>query len=296
MRTLKCENCAGNDFEKISQTEYRCRYCGSTHIIEPDISPTYKKQFSTNMPQKRFFLVLILLIVIVGLLLVVFWRSRMSTTNRTPILKIKPSPPSQFDAENISIASPPTASFDQIVAIPDSIGNCYFAGIYKNTGKSPIRYPMVVITLYSGDGKKIAQNRGYSIREILYPGEETPISVLITHVPKWERVEATFQPELPYYYTAHERPLMKFQNCTIHKLRFTGYEIRGEIVNKSEKPAKRIRMIAAVFDREKKIIGIGRNYVPATSIAPNDYSPIAIRIIPITGVPHSFMLDYEGDF
>jgi len=37
MRTLKCDNCASSDFEKISEQEYRCRYCGSIKIAHPDL-------------------------------------------------------------------------------------------------------------------------------------------------------------------------------------------------------------------------------------------------------------------
>lgn len=299
MRTLKCDNCASSDFEKISDHEYRCRYCGSVKIMEPGVASPENQTPPMLMPQKKHILalVLIFIIMIVGLFLVTsrdLHTPPKSSPSNISFPKVKSSPLSQFGSDSVSIPPPPKASFDQAAAIPDSIGNCYFAGIYKNTGKSPLRKPMVVITLYSSNGRKVAQNHGYSIREILQPGEETPVSVLITHPPQWERFEATHLPQHPYPSTSYDRPVMKFRNCMLQKAKYTGYEIRGEIVNLSDRPARRISMIAAVFDREKKIIGTARGYVSAISIAPNDYSPINIRITTVKGEPHSFVLDYEG--
>lgn len=301
MRTLKCDSCASSDFEKISDHEYRCRYCGSIKILEQGIEHAKSTRPVARMPEKQHITALVVIIVLMSLALwMVISRNDTPPRHYTPIAKsfkdAKPSPPAKFGPGNISVPSHPKASFENVTAIPDRIGNYYFAGLYKNTGTSPIRTPMVAITLFSQEGKKVAQGRGYSIRKVLLPKEETPVLVLITRPPQWSRFEAMYLPELPYAHTLYERPALKFRNCALKRGQYVGYEIHGEIVNNSDKPVKHVRVIAAILNKSNSVIGAAQRYVPAITIAPNDYSPININVTSVKGEPYSFILDYEAQF
>ncbi len=297
---MQCKNCSSGDFEKLSEYEYRCRYCGSLKVLE-SLAPR------KEVPEARTgravqagppaLLIIVGVIILLGL--IGYLNKGKSSPPRTrktvtSVTDLKPVPPAEFGSSSVEKVYPPEGEFVGVQGIPDSIGNIYFMGMYKNTGKAILRKPRVEVTLYSADGRKVASGRGYGIREVLLPGEETPVRILITRPPAFTRYKITHEPQYPYSSTDLNRPSMKFANARLVKSRYSGFEVQGEIHNADEGRVRSVNIAAVVYDAKKKIIGSGTAYLKESSLQSGEYGPFMVRVTTVRGVPHSFILDYEA--
>ncbi|HPA71927.1 MAG TPA: FxLYD domain-containing protein [Spirochaetota bacterium] len=300
---MRCDNCSSGDFEKLSGHEYRCRYCGSLKIVEA-LAPRSGAQTPPAGGEVMSKREIRIALAVVGILLflsgiVSFFLLRPGpppprVSSITGTANVKPSPAANFGADSIEKVHPPHGDFHGVAALPDMIGNVYVVGLYRNTGRSIIRKPMVVATLYSGDGRKVAMGKGYAIREVLLPGEETPVRVLVSRPPAWTRYEISHVAEHPHAFTRLGRPAMELRACRLQKGRYSGYEVTGEIVNRSGGPVKFVQVAGVVYDASKNVIGAGAGYAGGNLIAPGDYTTFSVRISPLKGEPESFTLDYEA--
>jgi uncharacterized membrane protein YvbJ len=74
MRTLKCDNCASSDFEKISDQEYRCRYCGSIKIAQYGVFSTKSNQPAGHSFQKKHIIALAVIFALMSVTLLIITR------------------------------------------------------------------------------------------------------------------------------------------------------------------------------------------------------------------------------
>ncbi len=307
---MQCKQCSGVDFEKISDHFFRCKHCGATYM--PDSRPPSAhpsdgiprpppaSPISASSPRARIAILVSMAVagaIIAGAtaLIVLTRSSRMPNGNRNSSSQNeKPEALSEYGSEAIQDQPKPEGSFTRIAEIPDSIGNVYFMGIYKNTGKSAMQKPMVTIVLYSASDRKIASGRGYAIRETLLPGEETPIIVLVSDPPKYSRFEVENEPAAPYEFMDQERMKMSFRNVLMKKGRYSGYEIGGEIVNESDREGRFVNVIGLLLDSQNRIIGGGTGYIGEQTLGSGDYAAFKIDVTTVKGIPASFILDYSG--
>ncbi len=293
---MQCKQCSSIDFEKISPGEYRCKYCGAIQIIDGRSgSPLLPSIRGLNNKKVRTSLIVIGAAVVLTVLFGYFFTARQAPgPGFTDSIPVGPEKMSEFGSEDIEEEVTPEGKFTDVAEVPDSIGNVYFIGMYRNTGKSPMRKPLVSVTLYNKAGRKVAAGRGYGVRDILLPGEETPVKILVNNPPGYERYEIEHNPEPPYSFSTYNRPKLTFDNVKVAKGKYSGYEVTGEVYNKSGAGAKYVEVVAVLFDENKKIIGSGRDYVKTDILKSGDYSPFRVGVTSVMGIPQSFKLDYSG--
>lgn len=295
---MQCKQCSSHDFKKISDSVFRCNYCGTNYYNDGTLVPGGVPSAAGTMNRNRNALIMgavVALTVTFGATVFIFMGSSSRPTSPAVSGGQKqgqPDKPIEFGPEAVQNKPKPTGSFTRIAEIPDSIGNVYFMGIYKNTGESVMQKPMVTMVLYSADGRKVAAGNGYAIRETLQPGEETPVIVLVNKPPKYARYEAKSEPEAPYG-VPRERPKMAFRNVVMKQGVYSGYVITGEIVNKDRKDARWVNTMALLIDRDNRIIGGGTGYLAEKSLKAGDYSPFHIDVTTVKGTPRSFRIDYN---
>ncbi|MFC1669927.1 hypothetical protein ACFL20_05990 [Spirochaetota bacterium] len=289
---MKCKNCSGQDFAKISDDEFKCKYCGTKLFLKN--RDNIEIHLSEKTKNKLIRITSIFFVVILfSAFLAYFFRSR--PVNRSDEnISGKPRKLSEFGGDSIVKENPPLGKFDRVSVIPDSIGNIYFAGIYSNIGKTPVAKPEVAIILYSKMGRKIASGHGYGIRNILLPGEETPVSILISNAPEYFRYEIKHTPKRPYSFNIKRRAKIILKNTKLKKGKYSGYVVIGDIYNIDDSAIKYMNLNALLFDKKKKIIGFGTGYLKEKNLKPNDYSPFKIKITTVVGKPKSFKLDYNA--
>jgi len=186
------------------------------------------------------------------------------------------------------------AEVSALTPLPDSIGNVYFIGYYKNTGTVPIWLPTVELTLWGEQSSKLAVADGYAPRHRLAPGEETPIRVLFSHAPaKWQRVTASVTPRAQTY--GGPRPNLRFTAGQLQRDRLRGYRLEGTVQNQDTWVARFIQVIVVVYDKEDRIIGMDSRFIDPQQLSPGESAPFAVPMLQVRGRPHHYRLDYDAN-
>lgn len=291
-RVRQCSQCSSVDLEQIGENEYRCRYCGSVQY-----GPAAATARSLGIPRPRALALSIIGIIVVILVGAGAWIMLVPPGSKTaPALSNGTRGSAETIAGKDENDALPLAEFSRVAEIPDSIGNVYFIGMYRNTGTVTIRQPSVTIVLYDRKGRKVASGRGYSIRGGLPPGEETPVRVLVMRPPEYARYEALHEPMRPFTFERYNRPKMSFRGVEIRKRRYGGYEVVGDILNAGEDAVEYVNIIATLIDGNGRMIGFGTAYLPERRLKGGDYGPFRINVITCDGVPRSCRLDYEARY
>lgn len=185
------------------------------------------------------------------------------------------------------------AEVSALTPLPDSIGNVYFIGYYKNTGTVPIWLPTVELTLWGEQSSKLAVADGYAPRHRLAPGEETPIRVLFSHAPaKWQRVTASVTPRAQTY--GGPRPNLRFTAGQLQRDRLRGYRLEGTVQNQDTWVARFIQVIVVVYDKEDRIIGMDSRFIGQQQLSAGESAPFAVPMLQVRGRPHHYRLDYDA--
>jgi hypothetical protein len=296
-----CSQCSGNDFEKLSENIYRCKYCGTVRPLEKKktdftADKTGVPDTGVHRRQKKPLVIAALAGVVVAvtvLLYIVTMRGGSPSEEGT--VSGEHQKIHQYGSEAFDMESEPKGDFTEVSVVPDSIGNIYFVGFYKNTGKSPIRKPRVTVFLLSKEGSRIASGRGYGLRQFLLPSEKTMVRVLVRKAPVYSSYEIQHEPKRPYSFNTR-RPVLEFIGMKLARGRYSGYEVTGMCRNISEEKVKSIRVAAILKDGSKKIIGFGSGIVDAQYLNPGEESPFRVLIHTVTAKPASFFIDYSARY
>lgn len=185
------------------------------------------------------------------------------------------------------------AEVSALTPLPDSIGNVYFIGYYKNTGTVPIWLPTVELTLWGEQSSKLAVADGYAPRHRLAPGEETPIRVLFSHAPaKWQRVTASVTPRAQTF--GGPRPNLRLTAGLLQRDRFRGYRLEGTVQNLDTCVVRFIQVIVVVYDKEDRIIGMDSRFIGQQQLSAGESAPFAVPMLQVRGRPHHYRLDYDA--
>jgi hypothetical protein len=317
---MQCPQCSGTKFEKISISEFKCQYCQTViypHEVTWFRGTPQKNQEPINTKKVIFGGVVFLTLIIFGLVLFLGYKSPSSqsvkphlppisvTAKSEPIenssetnLALKPeentnSVPQSVEFNTVEVAEQPKAEFTQISEVPDSIGNVYFIGIYKNTGTVVIGKPKVVITLYAGE-KKVFQSHGYAQVDFLFPKEEVPVVVLCSKPPKYSKYVHSHTPEAPYSSRDVFKAKLTFMNAKIQPGKYKGsYTLSGEIKNDDSVGFKHVNIAGVILNKDKKFISHGSAYVSQDVLSPSDYAPFKFDFY-TKEVPASFILNFSA--
>ena len=313
---MQCPQCSGTRFKKISQSEFQCQYC-QTVIYPHEVTWFQGSQQKNKEPINNKFLLLggMVVFILLSFLLFLSYSSSTFIVQKTkPIVtKIATTPiedssntslaskpdeivndtPQSVEFNTVEVADPPQAAFTQISELPDSIGNIYFIGMYKNTGTVVIGKPKVMVTLYEGE-KKVFQSHGYAQVDFLFPKEEVPVVVLCSKPPKYSRYVHSHTPEVPYSHQDVFKPKLTFLNTKIQPGKYKGgYTLIGEIKNEDSMGFKYVNIGGVILNKDKKFIGHGSAYISQDKLSPTDYAPFQFDFY-TKEVPASFILNFSA--
>jgi hypothetical protein len=319
MKTMRCEQCASTDLRRVGEGEYVCNHCAARMERAPSPAPPIRRaatgpQTPHSLPRRVLSWVVILAAVcaVAGLR---YQRSeRLADERRRRAIQRsvaaslashfgpasgRPAPASgpesrgqpatEYSGAAVVAPKVVTASFTDAVALPDSIGNLYFVGLYKNTGEAAIERPRVEVTLWDAGKHKLAVAQGYSSGMALVPGAEIPIKILVQHAPVYDSVTYKVEPEAMHYGSPRNFEL-HLENPLLQPDSFSGYRLTGSVTNKDKDPAKFVQVIALLLGSGKQIIGMQEGYVAQQVLPAGDSCPFNIRFTLVNGKPASFKL------
>ncbi|HQP47675.1 MAG TPA: hypothetical protein PKX12_03005 [Spirochaetota bacterium] len=299
-----CPQCSGTLFKELSADEVQCEYCGTKFFLNESGGSLKKHGIvsgSGNKKNNRTAVAVIAIILGLGLVSAIFsFRDKQqglqTTSGKLNSISSGKSAVSSNTAESRLRSAyregDLRGSFSMISEIPDSIGNVYFIGFYKNTGREALNRPKITLVLYSPEGRKVASGYGYAIRSFLLPGESTPVRIIVRTPPRYSRYEVYDEPKPPYSFYRLNRGKAVFENVRIEAGRFSGYELQGSVVNKGSSVMRSIQLAAVLKDSGGAITGYGSQFVAAPPLAPGNYAPFRIQIFRTIRKPVSWVIDY----
>jgi DNA-directed RNA polymerase subunit RPC12/RpoP len=300
-----CPQCSGTLFKELSPDEVQCEYCGSRFFLNESSGSLTRHDVAADRGKQknnRKAVTVIAIILGLGLAGAIFSFREKPQGLRGPSGKLNSI------SSGKSAVSSDTAegrlrsayregdlkgSFSMVSEIPDTIGNVYFIGFYKNTGREALNRPKITIILHSPEGRKVASGYGYAVRTFLLPGESTPVRIIVRTPPRYSRYEVYDEPKPPYSFYRLNRGKAVFENVRIEARRFSGYELQGSIVNKGGAVMRSIQLAAVLKDGEGAITGYGSQFVAAPPLAPGDYAPFRIQVFRTVRKPVSWVIDYS---
>lgn len=284
--TLHCKNCGGTDLKEIAPGRLQCAYCGTVQK-KKDAQKT--KAPSNIAISRKLIPVIAAVVVVAAASIIVFSLLRQQPGEKgTATVPGDSTTSKSYQSDNVELAPRPEGEFSNISAVPDSIGNIYFMGIYKNTGKIALRKPEVSIVLFDENDRKIAAGRGFGQHNFLLPRERTPVKILIQKAPEYTRYEVVHEPDTPFS-TKQSHGKIGVQNGKLTQDRYN-YIITADVYNRDTVPLQYVNVRAVLFDDEGMITGMGDAYVSEKKLQPGDYSPIRIQIHTVKNPPRSFEL------
>jgi hypothetical protein len=196
-------------------------------------------------------------------------------------------PPQHFGAGAVEPEKRLAATFNDLTPLPDSIGNIYFVGLYKNTGEATIDRPQVEITLLDANKKKLSVAHGYGAPSALLPGEETPVKILVAKAPPYDVAEYKITPERHRYGSAKHYKL-SVEGPRLSAAQFGGYDLTGTLRNKDSETVQHVQLIILLRDAKNAIVGLDNGFLGQKVLPVGDESPFRVHLSQVRGKPTQF--------
>lgn len=307
----RCSECGSRSLDPVDDTSFRCSYCGTVGYLPaepraPEPAPVPPAAPAPS-PHRTLALAAIAVLAVAAVVLGVFvisgsgkrqtgsrrYVSRYSVgDNRAPLPPQKGQPMAEYGGGAVQKPLKLSAEVTDLTARPDSIGNIYFVGIYRNTGEAVIDRPRVELTLLDSKDNKVAVATGHTSRAFLLPGEETPVKILVSRAPEYSSFKTRVEPKAPHY--PRRRLKLGFDGVQIYPGRYGRYHIKGTVTNRDKKDARFVQIIVLVLDADKKILGTTSGYLGQRRLAAGESAPFDLDLHQVDQVPASFRLDYDA--
>lgn len=194
-------------------------------------------------------------------------------------------PPAQPPAP----AQPPLpAEFSDVAELPDSIGNLYLVGIYKNLSDTAVAQPRVEATLWDAQHRKLQVASGYATLMHLEPHEEAPVKILAAAAPRYHSISYHLLPRPQRF--PHKRFAIELSDGALQPARFAGYEVRGVAHNRDSEAVRFVHVTALLLDKQQRIVGMADRYLEQRVLPPGDSYPFTVAVTQVKGTPASFRL------
>lgn len=187
---------------------------------------------------------------------------------------------------------PVAAEVTALTPIPDSIGNLYFIGLYRNTGEATITLPRVELSLWSADKRRLATATGYAVRHRLEKGETTPVKILVQHSPAYAEVTTELHPQPERY--PQRRPKLALSQIQLERGRYSGYRVTGMVQNQDAAAARYVQIIALLYDPSEQIVGMDSHFLADSTLLPGQSSPFTVEVSQVRGRAARPQLDYQA--
>jgi hypothetical protein len=263
MVEIACPRCSSTEAEQANQGVFVCSHCHTRFIVDhgqarlPDQHATSSAAATASGGRLVALAVagsLFALLLVGGVVARVLASSdtgadRPRADRRSPATRTDPPASSRSSLPPAISAAPqvePKASLVNSLAGQTRIGGHFWLATYRNDGEVTLRKPAATASLFDEDGKRVGEQRGYSQREELPPGESATILILASKPPKYARAEINIDD--PQVHRGAESIALKVQEHVVNPGAIAGKDVVGTIVNESE---------TAV--RFAKVIVVGRN-------------------------------------
>jgi len=318
MKTIRCEQCASTDLRRVSEGEYVCNHCKAQLQLFTPAAPKQPPRAAAmprSLASRALFLIgIVAAVAAIATLRYFRAKERAEERQRRAIRRsvseslakrfgaarsglnqesLDPEqraiPAAEFSGSAVVAPKVVKAVFTDAVALPDSIGNVYFVGLYRNLGEATIDHPRVEATLWDFGKHKLAVGSGFAPFFSLVPGEEVPVKILVQRAPAYDSVSYRVEPEEARFGSAR-RFKLSVENPRLEPDSFQGYSLTGSVRNQDTQAVQNIQIIALLQDGKRQIVGMQEGYAGQRVLPPGDACPFRIGILQVQARPASFKL------
>lgn len=299
MKSLQCKQCGSVNFEKI-KGGYKCKFCGTEYYTDFVLYP----KFYINPSQKKLSLLIFIIILtmsaVVSFFLLYNTSSSVVIPSHIPIQssnnasEVKPI--ETFGDDHIEKEKVVKGELYNLYPNPDSIGNIYFIGLFKNTGEAPIGHQSVSILLLSKSGEKVSVGSGYTFQDMLYSGEETHIKILVQNAKPYNRYETKYEVEAVIDYRLKmKKPNLKIRKSYLRDGSYKSYyTVAGEVENTDTRVLKYVNIGVAVYGKDNKLLGFNDTFIDEKSLKPGEYSLFSVDFYSVAEKPSKFKIETKA--
>ena len=175
-------------------------------------------------------------------------------------------------------ASP--AEILQSVTYTGTLGAQRIVGLLTNNGDQPLTFVEVIASIFDSDGRFVGSESTFAATDLLLPGDVVPFDV-----PFFDDRFAGYQ--LLVQFTAADADDVTDQcrdfeiNDAAQGAGLFGYEIKGVIANACADTVEYVKVVAAVYDMERNLIGVGFTYAELEELAPGATVPFEVLLIDV---------------
>lgn len=163
--------------------------------------------------------------------------------------------------------APALATFEEQGRRSGSGGSFYVFGIVKNQSPFAVDRPKVSAVLRDAGGKEVARSQGYAERELLNPGDSSPVKVLVDDVPARASIDYEASATRALYLPGEVEGLKAEQEAD-PKANFGTWQIAGHVRHEGQVPAHRIHVVVVIRNASGKLIGVESAYADTTRLEP----------------------------
>jgi DNA-directed RNA polymerase subunit RPC12/RpoP len=286
LKQLKCPACGSSEVEQQSDKLVKCSHCGSSLILKNNLltsvnENTIKATYKSKQPM--------LIIVGVSLIAIILLFINLhndavlpissdtiieTTTNPKIIAPIDPVELEKRKLENEATFIPNVEISHQIQG-QTVVGGIYWIVQLKNISSKPVSRSRVVVSVFDENDKRIEEQSGWSIKEVLQPNESSTVLVLIAKPPaQMARYELTASASKMSFLLKNQVD-MQVIDFVINQEN-ERYEIIGDVKNPNSFAVNYTKVIAEALDQSSNPVGLAYQFSTQKHLKPGESSGFKI--------------------
>lgn len=159
----------------------------------------------------------------------------------------------------------------------DDYGFYHLVGEIQNNLGVPITYAKIVATFYDSQGQVVATDFTYSMIDILRPGEKSPFEIALLDASQIQKISS-------YKLSGSWLPARALPAKLVLKVgdsyldEYGFFHLVGEVQNIGENTANYVKVTAAFYDKDNKILASSFTYT-SNDIQPGQSAPFEITLL-----------------
>jgi len=276
-QSMRCTSCGASEFKRSQQPGLLvCAYCGAQQLHN-------HQQQHNNTPSGQGLMKRILVVTFsVVLLMVVVWFNTSRHMDRPvkvdqPLVSVNEVSrpltvlPAEAEQDHVIEATGSTEEATRGQSVNDALevvhqvagtttnGGRYWIFELRNTAGTEVFKPHVMVSLFDAEGKRVAEQGGWSYQHRLNPGEQTHVMVFMSEPPVAGVTEQITTLASGDGRFVTEQLALKIADFKVSK-KYSQYQIIGDVTNQHQVMVKYPRVVVVALNEAGQVIGQGQSF------------------------------------
>ena len=284
IKLLKCPACGSSEIDQQTTKLVKCSHCGSSLILKNDHLTSVNENINKpNLKSKQpIILIGVSLLLIFGLLFINYHNDDKTLIVVEPIqiqkptiTKVDPIEIEKRKQKNEASFTPKIEIISQIQA-KTVIGGIYWIVQVKNISSKAVSRARVVVSLFDQNNKRIEEQSGWSIKEVLEPNETSVVLVLVSKPPEqMTRFELSASAS-KISFLLKNQVNVDVSDFVVNQNNSGRFEIVGDVKNSNAFSVNYTKVIAEAIDNNGKPIGLAHQFSTQKSLLEGESSGFKI--------------------